>query len=72
MVRSYDSSRYGCETQSNQGGNESETSLLANFQGAEGPTQAADGKMQQCPSYLALNSTNYTTTLPDKTQPYVQ
>lgn len=46
MVRPYYSSHCGCETWRNQGGNEFETSLLANLQSAEGPTQAAGGKMQ--------------------------
>lgn len=68
MVRSYYSSRYGCETRRNQGGNEFETSLLANFQSAEGPMKVAGGKMQPMSFYLAMNSTNHTTTLPGKTQ----
>lgn len=46
MVRPYYSSHCGCETRRNQGGNELETSLLANFQSAEVPMQAAGGKMQ--------------------------
>lgn len=44
MVRPYYSSRCGCETRRNQGENELETSLLANFQSAEVPMQAAGGK----------------------------